>query len=101
MLFVWEIISKMWMNEISHRNTTFSNIIMDYCQLEERSPKLPQEKYIRDTSSREKEIVLSKNKNFTQNLKYLEVFLFWHLNWLGHAKMCLKNQLLEKKYTIT
>lgn len=60
----------------------------------------PQEMYIRELSSQGEEIVLPKNKrNFTQNLKYLEAFLFWHLNWLGHAKMCLKNQLLEKEYT--
>lgn len=65
------------MNEISCGNITLSNIIMDCYELEERSPKIPQEMYIRELNSQGEETVVSKNKrNFIQNLKYLEVFLF-------------------------
>lgn len=28
------------------------------------------------------------------------IVLVYLKNWLSHAKMCLKNQLLEKEYTI-
>lgn len=41
-------------DEISHRNTTLKNIIMDHYELEERSPKIPQEINIKEMFTAEK-----------------------------------------------
>lgn len=41
-----------------------------------------------------------QKRNFTLNLKYLEVFSFWDLkNWSSYTKMCLKRQL-EKVHNL-
>lgn len=48
------------MIEISHGNTTPNSIIIDHYELEERSPKIPQEMYI-------KEMFTARGKQYCPN----------------------------------